>query len=63
MAYIPISLKNEIDRQDRRYCCYCQTSEANSGIPLTYDHILPQLYWGKEHIFKCLPRLLYLQPI
>ena len=58
MAYIPISLKNEIDRQDRRYCCYCQTSEANSGIPLTYDHIFPQSKGGKS-IFSNVCRACY----
>jgi len=38
---IPESLRAQIDATDRRSCCYCLTSEAVSGIPLTYDHITP----------------------
>jgi hypothetical protein len=38
---IPESLRTQIDATDRRSCCYCLTSEAVSGIPLTYDHITP----------------------
>jgi len=40
-AYIPDSLRARIEEADRRRCCYCLTSEANSGIPLTHDHIQP----------------------
>ena len=50
MVAIPKKLKEEIDKTDQRYCCYCLTSEANSGIPLTYDHILPR-FKGGEDIF------------
>src|ERR1041384_270499 len=38
---IPESLRAQIDATDRGSCCYCLTSEAVSGIPLTYDHITP----------------------
>ncbi len=48
MSYIPKSLKDEIDRNDRRYCSDCLTSETNSGIPLTYDHILPRSKGGEN---------------
>ena len=38
---IPESLRAQIDATDRGSCCYCLTSEAVSGIPLTYDHVTP----------------------
>lgn len=40
-SYLPQSLRAQIEEANRRRCCYCLTSEANSGIPLTHDHILP----------------------
>jgi len=45
-TYIPESLKAQIEACDRHRCCYCLTSEANSGIPMTYDHILPSSKGG-----------------
>jgi HNH endonuclease len=45
-SYIPESLKNQIEVTDKRRCCYCLTSEANSGIPMTFDHILPRSKGG-----------------
>ncbi|MBI3760637.1 MAG: HNH endonuclease [Chloroflexi bacterium] len=39
--YIPEELRNRIANADRHRCGYCLTSEANSGIPLTFDHIRP----------------------
>jgi hypothetical protein len=38
---IPEALRTQIDATDRGSCCYCLTSEAVSGVPLTYDHITP----------------------
>ncbi|HBE50780.1 MAG TPA: HNH endonuclease [Cyanobacteria bacterium UBA11369] len=40
-TYISDSLRTRIEETDRRRCCYCLTSEANSGIPMTFDHIQP----------------------
>lgn len=40
-VYIPESIKNQIVSSDRNRCCYCLTTEANSGIAMTYDHIQP----------------------
>lgn len=34
--YIPESLKNQIAASDKGRCCYCLTTEANSGISMTY---------------------------
>ncbi|MGD2184423.1 HNH endonuclease [Lusitaniella coriacea] len=41
-AYLSESLRAQIADADRRRCCYCLTTEANSGIPMTHDHILPR---------------------
>lgn len=41
-AYISESLKAQIEQEDRQRCCYCLTSAANSGIPMTFDHIQPR---------------------
>jgi hypothetical protein len=40
-------LRAQVSRADHHCCAYCQTSEANSGIPLTIDHILPISKGGK----------------
>jgi HNH endonuclease len=45
-TYVSESLKSQIDAADSRRCSYCLTSEANSGIPMTYDHILPRSKGG-----------------
>lgn len=45
-AAIPADLRARIDAADRRVCCYCRTSEANSGVPLSYDHIEPRSRGG-----------------
>ncbi|MBH8564680.1 HNH endonuclease [Nostoc sp. CENA67] len=46
-TYIPESLRNQIADKDKARCCYCLTSEANSGIPMTHDHIQPISQGGK----------------
>lgn len=46
-AYIPESLRKQIATTDRQRCCYCLTSEANSGIPMTHDHIQPRSKSGE----------------
>lgn len=38
---IPEAVRTQIDAADGGSCCYCLTSEAVSGTPLTYDHITP----------------------
>ena len=44
-------LRQEIREADRSSCAYCLTSEANSGIPLTFDHIWP-LSKGGQTIYE-----------
>jgi len=48
--YLPESLRAQLDEADRRRCAYCLTSEANSGLPMTHDHIQP-LSKGGETTF------------
>lgn len=52
---IPESLRTQIDATDRGACCYCLTSEAVSGVPLTYDHITPTSRGGLTTFDKRLP--------
>lgn len=40
-TYIPESLRNQIANSDKKRCCYCLTTEANSGITMTHEHIHP----------------------
>jgi HNH endonuclease len=46
-TYIPESLRTRISETDRQRCCYCLTSEVNSGIPMTHDHINPRSKGGE----------------
>jgi hypothetical protein len=48
-TYIPESLRTRISETDRQRCCYCLTSEVNSGIPMTHDHINPRIQAWSEH--------------
>ena len=41
-VYIPDELRARIVEADGNRCAYCQTSEVNSGIPLSIDHLQPQ---------------------
>ena len=49
--YLSEELRARLDEADRRRCAYCLTSEANSGLPMTHDHILP-LSKGGETVFE-----------
>jgi hypothetical protein len=40
-TYISQELRSQIEIRDSKRCCYCLTTEANSGIPMTIDHIQP----------------------
>ncbi|MEI6064085.1 MAG: HNH endonuclease [Pseudanabaena sp. ELA748] len=40
-VYISQNLRSQIESIDRKRCCYCLTTEANSGMPMTINHIQP----------------------
>jgi len=40
-VYISQNLRSQIEAFDNKRCCYCLTTEENSGIPMTIDHIQP----------------------
>ncbi len=54
-SYISQQLKARIEKADHHRFCYCLTSEKNSGIPMTLDHIYPVSKGGKTTLFN--PRL------
>jgi HNH endonuclease len=45
--YIPVELRNRVRTHDRNRCCYCLTTEINSGIRMTFDHCWPRAKAGK----------------
>jgi hypothetical protein len=45
--YISNELRQQINQTDKQTCCYCQTTQLNSGIPLTIDHIKPRSEGGE----------------
>ncbi len=47
--YISESLRNQISASDKGRCCYCLTTAANSGIPMTHDHIQPRSKGGETN--------------
>ena len=47
--YIAKELREQVRTAYNGRCAYCQTSEANSGIPLTHDHIQPRAKGGQTH--------------
>ena len=42
MSYLPVPLRDHLLEADNRHCAYCQTTQANTGQPMTVDHIVPQ---------------------
>ena len=50
-VYISQNLRSQIELIDRKRCCYCLTTEANSGMPMTIDHIQP-ISKGGLNIFE-----------
>ncbi|MEO0987617.1 MAG: HNH endonuclease [Cyanobacteria bacterium J06639_14] len=45
--YLSNELRQKIIETDKQFCCYCQTSQINSGMPLSFDHIKPQSAGGE----------------
>ena len=47
MSRLPADLYARLLVADNHYCAYCQTSEANTGQPMTVDHIAPECLGGE----------------
>jgi hypothetical protein len=47
MGYLPPDLRNRLLEADNHHCAYCYTAEANTGQPMTVDHIVPQAQGGE----------------
>jgi hypothetical protein len=45
---IPKALREQVAKRDRYRCCYCLTTEANSGVTMTCDHIQPVSKGGEN---------------
>ncbi len=45
-AYIPKALRELVAAQARYRCGYCLTTEEIIGIPMEYDHIIPEALGG-----------------
>ena len=45
--YLSEALRQKIETTDKRRCCYCLTTEENSRIAMTIDHIIPRSQDGK----------------
>ncbi|MBS1252799.1 MAG: CRISPR-associated endonuclease Cas9 [Anaerolineales bacterium] len=44
--YLPARLREQLLAADDQRCAYCHTTEANTGQPMTVDHIVPQAQGG-----------------
>jgi hypothetical protein len=51
MSHLSTDLYNRLLEADNRHCAYCYTTEANTGQPMTVDHVMPQAQGG-ETIFE-----------
>lgn len=47
MSYLSADLRGLLIEADDRHCAYCATTEANTGQPMTVDHILPHTLGGE----------------
>ena len=46
MSPLPTVLRDRLVEADDRRCAYCHITEANTGQPMTVDHIIPQVRGG-----------------
>ena len=44
---LPVELREQLLTADDRRCAYCHTTEANTGQPMTIDHIVSQARGGQ----------------
>jgi hypothetical protein len=45
-TYLSVDIQIRLEDADDHRCAYCQTSEVNTGQPMTVDHILPRAQGG-----------------
>ncbi len=45
--YLNAELRRQLLEADGRRCAYCQTTEINSGQPMTVDHVTPESKGGE----------------
>lgn len=45
-TYLMAELRERLLEADNRHCAYCYTTEANTGQPMTVDHITPEAQGG-----------------
>lgn len=45
-AYLSPELRMRLEDVDDHCCAYCQTTTANTGQPMTVDHIIPEVRGG-----------------
>lgn len=51
MSRLSAKLRGRLIEADNHHCAYCYTTEANTGQPMTIDHIIPQAQGG-ETVFE-----------
>lgn len=44
--HLPTDLREQLLAADDGRCAYCHTTEANTGQPMTIDHIVPKAQGG-----------------
>ncbi|MFQ5341313.1 MAG: HNH endonuclease [Anaerolineae bacterium] len=44
--YLPADLREQLLAADDQRCVYCYTTEANTGQPMTVDHVVPEVQGG-----------------
>lgn len=45
-TYLAAELRQQLLEADDQRCAYCQTTQANSGYPMTVDHVVPSSKGG-----------------
>lgn len=45
--YLPANLREQLLAADDQRCAYCRTTEANTGQPMTVDHVIPEAQGGQ----------------
>jgi 5-methylcytosine-specific restriction endonuclease McrA len=48
--YVPVEIRQAVVELDKRRCAYCLSPEILSGIPLTFDHIIPTASGGQTSL-------------